>query len=37
MDFFFCFVHTIMLQWNLSVTTTSIIKFITYDLVSNVY
>ena len=24
-------------QWNLSVTTTSIIKLITYDLVSNVF
>ena len=27
----------IMVQWNLSVTTTSIIRFITCDLFSNVF
>ena len=27
----------LLLQWNLSVTTTSIMKFITCDLLSNVF
>ena len=30
-------VEWISLQWNLSVTTTSLIKFITCDLFSNVF
>ena len=33
----YAYFRVIKLQWNLSVTTTSIIKFITCDLFINVY
>ena len=31
------FLHHLIIQWNLSVTTTSIIKYFTHDLFSNVF